>query len=173
MKIHLGCGVRYIDGWQNIDWSDKYKVDHKLNIGTQPLPFEDGVASEVISSHLIEHLTRWEGIYHLNEIYGVLGEGGELLLSFPDLAKIVQCYHGKRPSPFNITGDDTWLVRAIFETQIDETIVHKYGYTDKTMRSLLKTVGFKDVEEIKEHVEIDGHRVCHYSFATTIFKATK
>lgn len=172
MKLNLGCGPRYINGWQNIDWSSQYKVDHNLDLGNERLPFADDTVSEAVSSHIIEHMTRWEGIHHIKEVYRVLRKGGEFILSFPDLAKIVKCFHGSLPGP-NVKNNHEWLIRAIFETQIDETIVHKYGYTNETARALLISTGFKSIDEIKTHVDIDGHRICHYSFATTIYKVTK
>jgi predicted SAM-dependent methyltransferase len=172
MKIHLGCGVRYIDGWENVDWSDKYKVDHKLDIGTEPLPFEDGVASNVISSHLIEHLTRWEGIHHLKEILRVLKPGGELVLAFPDIIRILDCFEGRDKS-VDVAGNHDWLILCLFETQKDETIIHKYGYTKKTLTKLLKQLGFSTVEEQKEEVIINGKKVCDYRYAITILKVTK
>lgn len=172
MKIHLGCGTRYIDGWHNIDWSTKYKVDHRLDIGREILPFNDDTASEVISSHLIEHLNRWEGEHHLREIYRVLGENGKLILAFPDIIKILDCFEG-RDTTSNITGDHKELVKAIFETQKDETSVHKYGYTGKIIKDLLSQVGFRSSRNIKEAVYIDDKKICDYRYAITIIEAIK
>lgn len=172
MKLHLGCGIRYIDGWVNIDWSDKYKVDYSIDLGTTPLPCEDGQADRVISSHLIEHLNRWEGMFHLKEIYRTMKPGAKFTLAFPCLRRIIDCYEGRDRS-VNVVKNDDWLIEAIFETQKDETIIHKYGYTTGTMTRLLIETGFKDVTEIREPVVIDGKTICDFRYAITILEATK
>ncbi len=172
MKLHLGCGIRYIKGWTNIDWSSKYKVDHNLNLGKERLPCKNGQADEVISSHLIEHLTRWEGIFHLKEIFRTLKPGGKLTVAFPSLERIIDCYEGRDKS-VSFKGNDKWLVTAIFETQKDETVIHKYGYTTKTMTKLLRTTGFREIRTVTKPVVIGNKTICDYRYAISILEATK
>ena len=172
MKLHLGCGIRYIDGWTNVDWSGKYKVDLVLNLEKDKLPMEDSTTEEVISSHVIEHLDRQGGHLHLSEIYRVLKTGGKLTLAFPDLVKIIDCYEG-RDTSVNFKGKDNWLVEAIFETQKDETVVHKYGYTQKTMIELLHKIGFKIIKPRTSAVFVGNTRICDYRYAITILEVTK
>lgn len=173
MKINLGCGTRYIDGWINIDWSTKYKVDYSLDIGNAKIPIDDSSADEVISSHLIEHLTRLEGLHHLKEIYRVLSPGGVLIISWPDINKIINVFLGNDSSMKQLKNNHDWLIQAIFETQTDNTIIHKYGYTAQTMTNLLKKIGFKDLQHITNPIDINGERICDYRYAITILKATK
>lgn len=173
MKLHLGCGPRYINGWTNVDWSSKYKVDISLNLEKDRLPFEKDTVDEVISSHLIEHLDRWGGEHHLSEIHRVLKKGGKFTLAFPDLAKIVDCYEGRDKSVLKFKGKDTWLVEAIFETHRNETVVHKYGYTESTMKTLLLNKGFGAVKVITQPLVINGDRICDYRYAITILEITK
>lgn len=172
MNLHLGCGERYIDGWENIDWSDKYKVDYCLDLGKDALPFNDDSISRVISSHLIEHLDRWGGLYHLREIYRTMKPGGELILAFPDIKKIVDCFEG-RDRTVSVSGNHKWLIEAIFETHKDETVIHKYGYTDITLKSLLEEIGFTNIQNIKNEIWINNQKVCDYRYAITILSASK
>jgi len=60
------------------------------------LPFPDGTAALVYSSHMIEHLTRDEAALFLREAMRVLRPGGWVRLAAPDLGKLARDYVGGR-----------------------------------------------------------------------------
>ena len=128
IRLNLGCGETYLDNWINIDYSSKYKTDYLLDLGKSVLPFNDDSAVSVISSHLIEHLNRKEGIFHLKEIFRLLRPDKRFYLVFPDIKKIVNVFNGNE-GPKKLWNNQKWLIRALYETQVDETVIHKYGYT--------------------------------------------
>jgi SAM-dependent methyltransferase len=124
IRVNLGCGLITPSGWVNVDGSfnarlakhpvlrrtlhalhvtlaDKIKVawNPKILIHNlrKPLPFRDGSASAVYSSHLLEHLYHEQAQRLIRESYRVLAEGGILRIVVPDLASIVQEYLGGRP----------------------------------------------------------------------------
>jgi len=61
-KLHLGCGHRYLDGWINLDISEKdiygkkLKVDVTHNLNKFPYPFKDKSFDFVLMEHTLEHL---------------------------------------------------------------------------------------------------------------------
>lgn len=66
------------------------------------LPYQDGSVSFVYSSHMIEHMPRWQGLVLIKEIARVLRSGGCLRLATPDLRAIANDYirgHRRCPTP--------------------------------------------------------------------------
>ena len=55
MKINLGSGDNYLEGYTNVDFNPKYKSDIMADLEYK-LPFEDNSVDEVYCSHVLEHL---------------------------------------------------------------------------------------------------------------------
>ncbi len=56
LKVEIGGGAHFARGsqWVNIDWCDEADIKHNLN--GSPWPIADDSASEIYSSHCIEHV---------------------------------------------------------------------------------------------------------------------
>lgn len=108
LMLNLGCGNRTHDAWVNIDHSLKASLKalwfvrpflkipnpagylhHNLRDG---IPFPDGSADVVYSSHVLEHLERKDALPFMLEIYRVLKRNGILRLVVPDLERAVTAY---------------------------------------------------------------------------------
>ena len=108
LMLNLGCGNRTHEAWVNIDHSLKASFNalwfvrpflkipnpagylhHDLRNG---IPFPDGSADVVYSSHLLEHLERKDALPFLREIYRVLKRDGILRIVVPDLERAVTAY---------------------------------------------------------------------------------
>lgn len=91
-KLHLGSGHKYLDGWTNVDWTDRYKVDITANIlrdGFWNSLAPDSIES-VKSEHFVEHIphelrhTDKDGlIWFMESIYRVCKHGAEVEIAFP------------------------------------------------------------------------------------------
>jgi len=147
-KLNLGSGERYIKGFVNIDYCKNTNPDLILDIGKEKLPFEANSVDLIVTNHLLEHLTKKQGIFCLKECFRVLKKGGEFYIGIPDLAEIARIYTGVKDIELDFEKSDAWLIDAIFETQRDKTLIHKYGYTSKTIRKLLTEIGFKEKEQL-------------------------
>jgi SAM-dependent methyltransferase len=114
LRLHLGCGPCTPAGWVNVDyalgarlagiaplrpllgalalfhigWSRSIVV-HDLR---RPLPWADGSASAIYSSHTLEHLSRDDGARLLRECSRVLAPGGVIRIVVPDLRAILRDY---------------------------------------------------------------------------------
>jgi predicted SAM-dependent methyltransferase len=61
-KLNLGCGNRYMEGWVNLDisnkdiYGDECKIDVKHDLEKFPWPFKDNEFDEVLIRHTLEHL---------------------------------------------------------------------------------------------------------------------
>jgi predicted SAM-dependent methyltransferase len=71
MKLHLGCGKRYIPGYVHIDAVDYPHIDHVASIDN--LSFISDLSIEVIyNCHVLEHFKRKEVERVLHEWFRVL-----------------------------------------------------------------------------------------------------
>lgn len=80
--LHIGSGAKVLDGWVNIDINEHPGVDLVADV-TEGLEFSD--AKAVFAEHFLEHLPIDKALAFLLEVHRVLGEGGWLRLSTPNL----------------------------------------------------------------------------------------
>ena len=64
MKLHLGCGTHYLDGWINLDCSKNIKCDVVHDLNKFPYPFENNSAKKNVCNNTMEHL---ENIVEITE----------------------------------------------------------------------------------------------------------
>ena len=55
MKLNLGCGKDYKEGWTNLDISKSVKADVYTDL-EKPLPFNDNSFDRVYAVNVIEHV---------------------------------------------------------------------------------------------------------------------
>jgi len=81
MKLNLGCGNDYREGYVNIDASKYAKPDVLLNIDGNKLPFEDNSVDEVIARAILEHIRDLDGL--LKELYRVCKPEAKIIIDVP------------------------------------------------------------------------------------------
>jgi len=94
MKLHLGCGTQYKEGWVNIDDNSDNNIS-KLDINmdlTLGLPYQDGTVDYIFHEHFFEHLTPEQGKLLVKECMRVLKIGGVMRIATPDLVEAVDKY---------------------------------------------------------------------------------
>lgn len=149
MRLHLGCGKRYISGWTNIDGAEiagQKKPDMVLDL-SKPLPFDDRSINEIMAIHLFEHFYPQDALGILSDWYRVLRPMGRLVLEMPDIYKsaknlIADIESGKQPS-------DKWAIWPIYGDNPNKSHYddHKAGWTFKTLEPVLKKAGFGMIKE--------------------------
>jgi predicted SAM-dependent methyltransferase len=193
VRLNLGCGLICPPGWINIDssWNARF-AKHPFfrralsSIGVlspeqaqipwvrtvfihdvrKPLPFADGSASVVYSSHLLEHLYPEDGRRLIQEAFRALVGGGVLRVVVPDLQAIIQEYLGERPfGPLsgelaNVTPADRFNQRLLMRWPSPSTHgvlyrlflagwdfhSHKWMYDADSLKALFLSSGFVEVE---------------------------
>jgi len=80
MKVNLGSGKDYREGWVNIDIGPNLKTDIVYDL-SKGIPLEDNVADEVLSSHFIEHIQ--DTIFIMNEIWRICKDGATVTIKVP------------------------------------------------------------------------------------------
>src|SRR5258706_12468749 len=84
LKLDLGCGPHPKEGFEGVDSLDfkqRYVVDLR-----EKWPWKDGSVDEGHASHFVEHLTGFERVHFVNELYRVLQKGGKCQIIVPHWA---------------------------------------------------------------------------------------
>lgn len=158
VRLNLGCGNKVIEGYIGVDAVQRVGVD--IVAPAHKIPLDDGVADEVMAIHLVEHILPWELKIALAEWFRLLSPGGLLILELPDLFKCCQnildgkVKGGKHPDQlgmWGLFGDDRYE---------DPFMLHRWGYTFKTLAPKVKEAGFREIVErpTKYHPAGRAHR---------------
>src|SRR5579863_302730 len=96
LKLHIGCGKRFIPGFTHIDQVAFEHVDHVQDIRRLP-NFADNSAILIYACQVIEYFDREEVIGVLTDWRRVLAPRGILRLSVPNFAVICKLYQSGLP----------------------------------------------------------------------------
>ena len=150
-KLNLGCGDKILPGYVNVDVAE-------ARAGKRPdvlcdlralKPFESGSVDEVLAVHVVEHFWRWEVADVLREWLRVLRPGGRMVLECPNLASACEAFLADSdvasgPGPegqrtmWVFYGDPRWK---------DPLMVHRWGYTPKSLAALMQEVGLVNTRQ--------------------------
>ena len=151
MKLNLGCGDVYFDGWVNIDMeSEKADLKHDLR---SPLPYDDSSADYIYNEHFIEHLTVTEGLAFLSDCHRVLRKGGVLRIATPNLDYLLFRYFffWKWRSWYKKYGYEWIKTRAEMVNIAFREWGHQYLYNKEELERRLKEAGFENVYKQKRN----------------------
>lgn len=79
VKLNLGCGDRYADGWTNVDFGSPHRKDQEVDL-TGPLPWESGSVTHVYLGHVLEHLTLQQCSGLLSQLLPCMDPAGALAM---------------------------------------------------------------------------------------------
>jgi hypothetical protein len=134
IRLHLGSGVEYKEGWVNVDLLGD-RVDLAWDL-TEPLPFSDGVAEAVFHEHVLGLLDLRQGLALLDECHRVLGVGGVVRIGVPD------------PSPERSSIDEGENIPRLLAVQeIFYYPGNRAMYDAETLALALRAAGFEEVEQ--------------------------
>lgn len=106
------------------------------------IPLADNSVDFIYCSHLLEHLTRQQGIALLREIYRVLKKGGTVRIVVPDLAHAISLYSsGEKEEALNIF--------YCGQNCRNDFARHKYMYDFEILRDFLRDARFKEITHCK------------------------
>lgn len=144
MKLHLGCGQYYLDGYVNIDYPDSeqsvqsnVKVD--LYSDLLALKYSSSSIEEIRSHHVFEHFERSIACALLTSWNSWLVDGGILRIEVPDFEKCMKAIL----NPFKEQHKKSIAMRHIFGSQEAHWAIHYHGYTKKNMKEMMELFGFE------------------------------
>lgn len=142
LRLHLGAGMLYKDGWTNIDLLGT-RVDVAWNLA-RGIPFADGRADGVLHEHLLEHLDLRAGLAFTRECLRVLRPGGVLRIGVPDAGACLRWYAGE-PSPY--WSQPPRPTRLLAVHSLVYGFGHRAMYDAETLMLLCRAGGFTDARE--------------------------
>jgi predicted SAM-dependent methyltransferase len=145
LKLNLGCGGVYLNGWVNID-IDSEKADLKHDLKT-PLPYEDNTVDFIYCEHFLEHLPVSDGLALLCECRRVLKPGGVVRVAVPNLNYLLFRYFffWKRQSWYKKYGYEWIGTNAEMVNICFREWGHQYLYNAKELKRRLVEAGFGKV----------------------------
>jgi glycosyltransferase involved in cell wall biosynthesis/predicted SAM-dependent methyltransferase len=142
LRLHLGCGDRYLEGYVNIDLPAS---SHSVQSGRTPdihaditrLQYADGTVDEIRLHHVFEHFDRPTALRLLIQWHLWLRPGGKLIIETPDLM-------GSLSSLLDSSGPDVQFrtLRHLFGSHEAEWAVHKDGWYLEKFKIHMEELGF-------------------------------
>jgi predicted SAM-dependent methyltransferase len=177
VRLHLGCGSTVVGGWVNIDKSPSARVPAPVRallrrVGVlnaaqakavfpegivhadvrRGLAYADGTVSFVYSSHMIEHMARWQALALLRECHRVLKPGGVARIVTPDLALLVAEYQRGEapcgPTPADSLFEQLLTFRESTAGPVQRVMLrllaqpHQWLYDGESLTTLFREAGF-------------------------------
>ena len=145
LKLHLGCGEKYLEGYVNIDFPPSEhsvlnpKVDMYHDIRT--LQYPDNSVDEIQSHHLFEHFSRTDALKLLFRWRRWLKPNGMLVIETPDFglsaAAYARTFRRKRKME---------LGRHMFGSQEAKWAYHLDFWDRPKFKHVLAKAGFKNIK---------------------------
>lgn len=142
MKLHLGCGARYIRGFAHIDLADYTHIDYKRDVSDLSV-FADESVELIYSSHTLEYFDRLEVRDTLREWHRVLKKGGILRVAVPDFEALIKIY--EQYKDLNKIVGPLYGRMTIRTPEGEKTIYHKTVYDFESLKEILESSGFKNI----------------------------
>jgi len=152
VKLHLGCGKRYIPGFVHIDAVEYPHIDHVTAIDSLSFIPDDSVEL-IYCCHVLEHFKRKDAVRVLREWQRVLRPNGVLRISVPDFAQLVRVYEK--------TGNLGLVMGPLFGRQDYLYNIHYNVFDRVTLTQVLTEAGFTAIEPYDwrktEHAGVDDY----------------
>jgi FkbM family methyltransferase len=151
IKLNLGSGGIAYPGYLSVDMHD-YRAHIMMDI--TKLDFDDNSVSEILASHVFEHLNPYHSITILQEWLRVLKPGGKLIMEMPDLEQVCKMFVTAS------TGERYGLANVIYGS-VNTTGVggpdnitspHLFGWWPDSIRDHLWNAGFRDIKVGAEQI---------------------
>lgn len=141
MKLNLGCGDRYAEGWHNVDFSGSpHRKDEEVDLRTNSLPWGYGTVELAYAGHLLEHLYIDEVLAMLVPLRRCMAPDGELMVVGPD---IILAQGMAAAGTLDVTMDS--LTNGGHRWLGDE---HRWHCTTWAVEALLRATGWHDITRV-------------------------
>lgn len=159
MKLNVGCGMDYREGFVNIDGSSSLpRVDKIIDLSRDSLVSMFGAhcCEFILANDILEHQFHWEAQRLLSEFWTLLTPAGNLEIRVPDCEHIMLC------TDLTVEQKLTWLfggqdvsqghdhVMDASRKQCPQYFCHKYGWSRVRMNAELSRIGFARIAFVQQ-----------------------
>jgi hypothetical protein len=143
MKLHLGCGQRYLAGYLNIDFPPSEHSVQEKSVADQhadllELSYALGSIGEVRLHHVFEHFPRPVAGALLASWNSWLRDDGQIHIEVPDFNRTARIIF----NPFASLRKQAVAERHLFGSHEAHWAVHCEGYSSKILAAMLESFGF-------------------------------
>jgi predicted SAM-dependent methyltransferase len=146
LRLHLGCGEQYLDGYVNIDYPPS---EHSVQVSSPAdefaditaLSYEPATVAEIRLHHVFEHFDRPTALRLLVDWRTWLRPGGLLWIETPDFERCARDFLVRRM--FRRRPDVP--LRHIFGSHEAAWAVHWDGWYEDRYRETLGTLGYSEL----------------------------
>jgi predicted SAM-dependent methyltransferase len=143
VKLHLGCGERYLDGYVNIDFPFSEHTVQKSRVADLyadilSLRYSAGEVDEIRLHHVFEHFARPIACALLASWFSWLRNGGTLHIEVPDFDRTARLVTKR----FASLRARTVAERHLFGSHEAEWADHREGYNAAILRHMVRSFGF-------------------------------
>lgn len=160
LKLHIGCGKRWIPGFVHIDQVPFDHVDYRQDIRKLDR-FGDDSAALIYACQVIEYFDREEVLDVLREWTRVLAPGGVLRLSVPNFQVIARLYSAGLGLE--------WFLGTLYGKIADGSgghVYHKTTYDEPSLAKVLTSAGLVDIRHWDwrktEHADVDDFSQAYF-----------
>jgi predicted SAM-dependent methyltransferase len=147
LKLHLGCGEKYLEGYVNIDFPDAeqrvIKTRADIFSSMKDLSYPENSVDEIRSHHLFEHFSRAEALKLLVRWRTWLKPNGLLIIETPDFSMSASFFllaHSRRRK--------YQLSRHMLGSEEAGWATHKDFWDKEKFSYVFKQLGFKDIKVV-------------------------
>jgi len=163
IRLNLGSGGINYPGYLSVDLYDQ-RADIIMDITN--LDFEPNTVSEILASHVFEHLNPYHTLDILKKWLLVLKPGGRLIMEMPDIEalckKFVTATKAERCGVLNaIYGSVNTTDKGL---PSDITSPHLFGWWPESVYDLLCAAGFTNIVFMPEQIP---HPECNFRVEAT------
>lgn len=146
IKLHLGCGTRYLDGYINIDHPPtEHSVQQHLvadrYVDIRQLDFPASSVDEIRLHHVFEHFPRQIALALLCKWVDWLKPGGVLHIETPDVMRSAWAFI----SPFATKKTRNQIIRHLFGSHEASWAAHWDGWYAGRFKETLRILGFESI----------------------------
>ncbi len=180
IKLHLGCGQKYLEGYINIDYPPSEHTVQNTSVADEfhnisKLKYEKNSVQEVRLHHVFEHFERFNACAYLASWNSWLTMDGIVHIEVPDFETTLK----KNLNFFNKGKFEGVGLRHIFGSQEAPWAVHYEGYSENKLRQIVSHFGFDKIQIIKSsykrtfNIEIIAKKVNNISREDSLKAAAK
>ncbi|MCA0430320.1 MAG: hypothetical protein LCH32_07440 [Bacteroidetes bacterium] len=169
MKLHLGCGQKYMEGYVNIDYPSSEHTIQQTSVADEyhnlyELKYKPQTINEIRLHHVFEHFERMSACAFMASWNSWLIMGGILRIEVPDFETTFK----KNFSMFGTKHEGVGL-RHIFGSQEAAWAVHYEGYSKKRLEKIFTAFGFEITQVIPNdykntyNIEVIGKKIKNLS----------
>lgn len=162
IRLNLGSADLKIDGFLSVDL---YNPNADLKMDVRKLDFPDNSVTEILASHLLEHLSPHFVPMTLKEWHRVLKPGGKLAMEMPDFEKLCKRFveekdYDKRMLIVNAV----YCPAHIIDDEPIKGANHLFGWWPESLWHHLSWAGFVNINFMEQQVfhEMENLRVEAY-----------